>query len=182
MERSPRLSKDSISTSRMHWVTIGLVSLGLISLVILVFELRILIHHWQDSSWVDLFLHGFVWLCYLGVSIALVLYPVRHIKAVKLIIQIVLWPLGVAAKAGYFHPLSPESRQGATPKRKRIVDIIAPLRNSRGVGHPARGPAVRRVPDRSQGNHLRSGYTDRQLPVLGAHWLKLKPKAFWQRS
>ena len=80
------------------------------------------------------------------------------------------------------HPLSSESKQGATPKRKRIVNKVALLRDR--LRHPTLGLRSnwRRCRAVDEGSHLRSGYTDRQLPVRRHPGRGVNPKASRQQS
>ena len=58
------------------------------------------------------------------------------------------------------------------PKRKRIVNITALLGGHHDVARLARQPVFPALSARGQGNHLRSGYTDRRPLVRAAHQLK----------
>lgn len=92
MESSSRPSEDAV-----------VAMLGLVSLSVSLVYLRMLVRSWATSGWVGLALEGLVWLCIVGVSIAMILYPIRHIKVVNPIIQFAVWPLKLAAIAGYYY-------------------------------------------------------------------------------
>ena len=102
----PAGDENSDYASRERWAAIILVLGGLILLVVLTLLVRGLVSRWQVSDWPSLCLEGIVLLCILGISIAMILYPLRHIGVFNLIIRVALWPLRVTVVVGHYYMLA----------------------------------------------------------------------------
>lgn len=99
----PTTGKDSGQVSRERWATAVLFIGGIVFLVVWVFLICDLISRWQTSDWLNLLVQGIVALCMIGVSVAMILHPLRRVKPINSIIRIAAWPLTLVAILGHYY-------------------------------------------------------------------------------
>jgi hypothetical protein len=95
MKHSTTDETSSGNVRRERLSVVVLVAGGLISLLISLLLLRDVALSWEEMSWLDRLMASPLVLSFFGVSIAMLLSPLRRVKVFGFIIKLALWPLEI---------------------------------------------------------------------------------------